>query len=56
MADISEIQEALQFFDTRGDGKIAVSQVGSCLRALGLTPTQQQIAALTLQWSEQGII
>lgn len=54
MTDINDIQEVLQFYDTRGDGKIAVTQVGCCLRSLGLTPTQQQIAILTQQWLEKG--
>ncbi|GFN93382.1 myosin essential light chain [Plakobranchus ocellatus] len=41
--DIAEIQETFTLFDTRGDGKIAASQLGDVLRALHQNPTEQEI-------------
>uniref|UniRef100_A0A915E2K4 EF-hand domain-containing protein n=1 Tax=Ditylenchus dipsaci TaxID=166011 RepID=A0A915E2K4_9BILA len=52
-AELAEIQEVLQFYDSKGDGKVDVSQVASCLRALGLTPTEAQVASLTQQWTDK---
>uniref|UniRef100_A0A9J2PY40 EF-hand domain-containing protein n=1 Tax=Ascaris lumbricoides TaxID=6252 RepID=A0A9J2PY40_ASCLU len=37
-----EVAEAFKFFDTVGDSKIAVYEVGPCLRVLGHTPTEEQ--------------
>ncbi|KHN74330.1 Myosin-2 essential light chain [Toxocara canis] len=45
-----EVAEAFKFFDTIGDSKIAVYEVGPCLRVLGHTPTEEQIANLTKNW------
>lgn len=41
--DFSEIQETFLLFDSRGDDKIAASQLGDVLRALGQNPTEQEI-------------
>ncbi|CAG9113592.1 unnamed protein product [Plutella xylostella] len=35
---LAEFQEAFQLFDSRGDGKIHVAQIGDALRALGQNP------------------
>uniref|UniRef100_A0AC34QSD3 EF-hand domain-containing protein n=1 Tax=Panagrolaimus sp. JU765 TaxID=591449 RepID=A0AC34QSD3_9BILA len=48
-----EILEIMLYYDKKGDNKIDVSLVGTCLRALGLTPTQTQIEALTKQWKDK---
>merc|ERR1711962_1334027 len=41
--DVVEFQETFTLFDTRGDNKIAASQLGDVLRALGENPTEQEI-------------
>ena len=40
---IPEIQETFSLFDTRGDNKIAASQLGDVLRSLNQNPTEQEI-------------
>ncbi|EYC43226.1 hypothetical protein Y032_0499g2556 [Ancylostoma ceylanicum] len=47
------IEEAFQFYDTKGDSKIAASQIGNCLRSLNLTPTEGLIERMTQQWKDQ---
>ena len=39
----AEIQETFSLFDTRGDNKIAASQLGDVLRSLNQNPTEQEI-------------
>lgn len=46
---ISEFQEAFQLFDSRGDNKIHVSQIGDALRALGQNPTESDVKKFTHQ-------
>merc|ERR1711936_552406 len=41
--DLNEIQETFGLFDTRGDNKIAASQLGDVLRSLNQNPTEQEI-------------
>lgn len=43
-----EFQEAFQLFDSRGDGKIHVAQIGDALRALGQNPTESDVKKCTL--------
>ncbi len=38
------ISEAFQYYDTSGDGKVAISQIGWCLRSLGFSPTEAELA------------
>lgn len=45
----AEFQEAFQLFDSRGDGKIHVSQIGDALRALGQNPTESDVKKYTFQ-------
>lgn len=45
----TEFQEAFQLFDSRGDGKIHVSQIGDALRALGQNPTESDVKKFTHQ-------
>ncbi|KAK5978748.1 Myosin-2 essential light chain [Trichostrongylus colubriformis] len=47
------IEEAFQFYDTKGDSKIAASQIGNCLRSLQLQPTEGLIERMTQQWKDQ---
>lgn len=35
-----------RFYDTKGDGHIWADQLGDCLRAIGLCPTQAQLTQL----------
>lgn len=45
---VLEFQEAFQLFDSRGDGKIHVAQIGDALRALGQNPTESDVKKCTL--------
>ncbi|KAI9575993.1 hypothetical protein GQX74_000355 [Glossina fuscipes] len=40
---LEDFQEAFNLFDNRGDGKIQLSLVGECLRALGQNPTESDV-------------
>ncbi|XP_050548662.1 myosin-2 essential light chain-like isoform X3 [Daktulosphaira vitifoliae] len=46
---LSEMQEAFQLFDIRGDNKIHISQIGNALRALGQNPTESDVNKFTQQ-------
>ncbi|KAJ1367171.1 hypothetical protein KIN20_028029 [Parelaphostrongylus tenuis] len=46
------IEEVFQFYDTKGDSKIAVSQIASCLRSLDLQPTEALMERMTSQWKD----
>lgn len=46
---LAEYQEAFNLLDNRGDGKIQLSQVGECLRALGQNPTESEVKKCTHQ-------
>jgi len=49
--------DVILYYDKKGDNKIDVSQVGTCLRSLGLCPTQAQVNALTQQWDKgEGLV
>ncbi|PIO72812.1 EF hand [Teladorsagia circumcincta] len=47
------IEEVFQFYDTKGDSKIAASQIGNCLRSMQLQPTEGLIERMTQQWKDQ---
>lgn len=49
MLCVVEFQEAFSLFDSRGDGKIHVSQIGDALRALGQNPTESDVKKFTQQ-------
>jgi len=49
MGLFSEMQEAFQLFDIRGDNKIHISQIGNALRALGQNPTESDVNKFTQQ-------
>uniref|UniRef100_A0A914Z2W1 EF-hand domain-containing protein n=1 Tax=Panagrolaimus superbus TaxID=310955 RepID=A0A914Z2W1_9BILA len=48
-----EILEVFLYYDKKGDGKIDVGLVGSCLRSLGLSPTEEDVSTFTKQWKEK---
>lgn len=48
LLNVAEFQEAFQLFDSRGDGKIHVAQIGDALRALGQNPTESDVKKCTL--------
>lgn len=48
LTSVDEFQEAFQLFDSRGDGKIHVAQIGDALRALGQNPTESDVKKCTL--------
>ncbi|CAD6199029.1 unnamed protein product [Caenorhabditis auriculariae] len=51
MSSVQEdIQETFNFYDNKGDGKIAASQVGSALRSMMLNPTEEIVNTMTKQW------
>jgi len=47
---LAEAREVFAYFDTRGDDRIAVADVGNVLRALGKNPTEKEIQEFCLQW------
>jgi len=46
---IAEYQETFGIFDSKGDNKIQVSQIGEVLRALGQNPTEAEVKKLSQQ-------
>lgn len=40
---MAEYRDAFSLFDTEGDGKIDVEQIGSVLRSLNLNPADEDI-------------
>uniref|UniRef100_A0A914ECM3 EF-hand domain-containing protein n=1 Tax=Acrobeloides nanus TaxID=290746 RepID=A0A914ECM3_9BILA len=51
--ELNDIQEVFHYYDSRGDSRIAVQQVGTCLRTLGYSPTEDRIAGLTQQFDKE---
>jgi len=47
---LAEAREVFSYFDTRGDERIAVADVGNVLRALGQNPTEKEIQDFCVQW------
>ncbi len=54
MATPYSVDDVFHYLDSVGDKKIAVRQIGDCLRAMGLSPTEAEINRLTAHWSEKG--
>jgi len=50
-----KIKETFDLFDRDGDGKISTKEVGTVLRALGLTPTEGEVANIIKDISEEAI-
>ncbi|TKR77178.1 hypothetical protein L596_018197 [Steinernema carpocapsae] len=47
---LSECREVFCYFDSKGDERIGVGQVGDVLRALGQNPTQEDIRKCCERW------
>jgi len=50
MHDLADAREVFIYFDTKGDNKISVGQVGDVLRALGQNPTEADIKKCCANW------
>jgi myosin light chain 6 len=48
---LAQCREVFLYFDTKGDEKISVSQVGDVLRAMGQNPTQAEINKCCEHWT-----
>ncbi|KJH48654.1 EF hand [Dictyocaulus viviparus] len=46
------VEEMFKLYDTKGDRKIAASQIGNCLRSVYLQPTEALVQRMTHQWKE----
>ncbi|CAJ0571932.1 unnamed protein product, partial [Mesorhabditis spiculigera] len=51
-AQYAECREVFCYFDAKGDEKIAISQVGDVLRALGQNPSENEITTCCHTWSD----
>ncbi len=51
---LADCREVFCYFDSRGDEKINVKQVGDVLRALGQNPTEAEIKKCCDHWSDPG--
>ncbi|CAJ0581091.1 unnamed protein product, partial [Mesorhabditis spiculigera] len=49
---LSECREVFCYFDSKGDDRIQVTQVGDVLRALGQNPTDMEIQKCCAQWTD----
>jgi len=48
---LSDSREVFCYFDSKGDDKIGVNQVGDVLRALGQNPTEAEIKKCCSHWA-----
>lgn len=51
---LSDCREIFCYFDTKGDEKIYVKQVGDVLRSLGQNPTEKEIQTCCDHWKDPG--
>ncbi|VDN03995.1 unnamed protein product [Thelazia callipaeda] len=51
---LSECREVFCYFDSKGDERIGVAQVGDVLRALGQNPTESEIRKCCAHWTDPG--
>uniref|UniRef100_A0A915BIX6 Checkpoint protein n=3 Tax=Ascarididae TaxID=6250 RepID=A0A915BIX6_PARUN len=49
---LSECREVFCYFDSKGDERIGVAQVGDVLRALGQNPTDAEIRKCCAHWTD----
>ena len=54
--NLADCREIFCYFDSKGDEKINVAQVGDVLRALGQNPTEAEIRKCCENWSDPGKI
>lgn len=52
--NLADCREIFCYFDSKGDEKINVAQVGDVLRALGQNPTEAEIRKCCENWSDPG--
>lgn len=52
MLSAEDIQDTFNFYDAKGDGKIAASQIPGALRSLHLSPSEELIGKMTKQWEK----
>ncbi|EGT34781.1 hypothetical protein CAEBREN_02413 [Caenorhabditis brenneri] len=54
MDDLADCREVFAYFDTKGDERISVQQVGDVLRALGQNPTEAEIHRCVSSFERDG--
>ncbi len=52
---LADAREVFYYFDTKGDQRIAVVQVGDVLRALGQNPTESEVKKCCSHWTDAGM-
>ncbi|VDN57258.1 unnamed protein product [Dracunculus medinensis] len=50
---MDDMKEIFTLFDTVGDMKISINEVGTCLRVLGHAPTEEQVKILIKPWEDK---
>jgi len=53
--DLSDAREVFVYFDTKGDNKISVGQIGDVLRALSQNPTEAEIKKCCVNWRSDDV-
>jgi calmodulin len=51
---INELRETFKMFDKSGDGQICAKELGTVMRQLGLSPTEDEIIEMILEVDEDG--
>ena len=51
---LAECRDVFSCFDSKGDEKISVRQIGDALRALSQNPTEAQIKSFSSRWPDPG--
>jgi Ca2+-binding EF-hand superfamily protein len=51
-----EVKECFKVFDTDNDSKIAISEIGLVIRALGKAPLQKEIEAIEAEAGGDGVV
>ena len=51
---LSDAREVFNYFDTKGDDRVSVRQVGDVLRALGQNPTESEVKKCCAHWNDPG--
>lgn len=54
--NLADCREIFCYFDSKGDEKINVAQVGDVLRALGQNPSEAEIRKCCENWSDPGAV
>ena len=51
---LADCRDIFSYFDSKGDDRINVRQVGDVLRALGQNPTELEIQKCCSSWADSG--